>query len=457
MPGSERMLLFPALRRTSSCRRLWLGAGCALVFLITVAGSIVLRPGAAPAGPLGLDFFAFYSAGDLVRVGRVGDLYRLDALVHLQRVLAQDQGLDIGSAAAVWWNPPVYAWLFVPLSNLPFHSALTLWTGLNLFCAALAAWMLAGMLPPHARWRHRMLVPVLIALSAPFINSITHGQNSCISLALVTGLMLAWRSKHGLLAGVLAGILFYKPQLALLLSAALVVSLGWRPLVGLGMSGAILLLVTVTTLPGSLGHFLHEMPANLHYAQTQATYNWDRHVTFLAFWRLLVQGTTRGEMSNWVAVLAALSTAAIAVALISKSPLRRWIDPLYPEWDAKQNDRLIAAVITATPLLMPFYFDYDLLLLAIPAVLLGAEAMAARVDRRLVTVWVALYATLMVSAGVAAVAQFNIAVPVLAILAWLTISRMNQDEVVLGLDYPQMPSDSRHSAAATRVSPSKAA
>ena len=40
---------------------------------------------------------------------------------------------------------------------------------------------------------------------------------------------------------------------------------------------------------------------------------------------------------------------------------------------AVRRDRLIAAAIAATPLLMPFYFDYDQLLLAIPAVLLAAE------------------------------------------------------------------------------------
>ncbi len=34
---------------------------------------------------------------------------------------------------------------------------------------------------------------------------------------------------------------------------------------------------------------------------------------------------------------------------------------------------LIAATVASTPLLMPFYFDYDQLLLAIPAVLFAAE------------------------------------------------------------------------------------
>jgi hypothetical protein len=43
---------------------------------------------------------------------------------------------------------------------------------------------------------------------------------------------------------------------------------------------------------------------------------------------------------------------------------------------AIRRDRLIAATICCTPLLVPFYFDYDLLLLAVPAVLLAAERLA---------------------------------------------------------------------------------
>ena len=44
---------------------------------------------------------------------------------------------------------------------------------------------------------------------------------------------------------------------------------------------------------------------------------------------------------------------------------------------AVSRDRGIAAAIVCTPLLTPFYFDYDLLLLSVPAVLFAAEVLAA--------------------------------------------------------------------------------
>ena len=67
-------------------------------------------------------------------------------------------------------------------------------------------------------------------------------------------------------------------------------------------------------------------------------------------------------------------------------------------------DRLIAATIVAMPLLMPFYFDYDLLLLAVPAVLLASEIASrppgcalSSSDRRLIGFWIALYLWLMIN------------------------------------------------------------
>ena len=53
-------------------------------------------------------------------------------------------------------------------------------------------------------------------------------------------------------------------------------------------------------------------------------------------------------------------------------------------------------MIVAMPLLMPFYFDYDLLLLAVPAVLLAGEILAMppgatidRIHRMLIGGWCA--------------------------------------------------------------------
>ncbi len=87
------------------------------------------------------------------------------------------------------------------------------------------------------------------------------------------------------------------------------------------MTGATLLLINLITLPGTLEQFLHQMPKNIHFVQVERVYLWERHATFKAFWRLLLQGTTVGEMTNLAAGLTALSMAGVAVMLIRVSPV----------------------------------------------------------------------------------------------------------------------------------------
>jgi hypothetical protein len=457
-------ILFPSLRAAPARRRLWFGAACVAVFLATLAITSLthLPSGVTPprtaatatsqSGTVGLDFIAFYTAGTFVREGRSNDLYNLSAVQAFQRDLARANGVDLGDAMGPWWNPPFYAWVFVPLSRLPFGAATQVWMGVNLACAAVAVWLLCRMLPPGTGWRSWALVPVLLALSVPFIHTMTHAQNTCTSLLLVTLTVTAWRSGRGTLAGLVAGLLFYKPQLGAVLALALLASLGWRAALGLALTGTALLLVTLTTLPGSLDHFLHQMPANLHHVQTRCTYNWDRHVTFKAFFRLLLQGTAKGEVSGWAAGLTALCTAAVAVGLLRISPLDRWVDPIgaaaresaYP--DRRGVDRFIAATIAATPLLMPFYFDYDLLLLSVPAVLFAAEMMRRdrrlalpRCDRWLLIAWPVFYAWLLINADVAERLRLNLAVPILSGLTSLMIVRARQRRVMIIADERDKP------------------
>ena len=42
-----------------------------------------------------------------------------------------------------------------------------------------------------------------------------------------------WRSERFLAAGIVTGLLFYKPQLGAILALALIITAGWKPLCGL--------------------------------------------------------------------------------------------------------------------------------------------------------------------------------------------------------------------------------
>jgi len=158
-----------------------------------------------------------------------------------------------------------------------------------------------------------------------------------------------------------AGLLFYKPQLAVVVVGMMVLDLGWRAAAGVVVTGAGLLVVSLVVLPGAMGDFLSVVPDNLHFVQEQSVYPWARHVTFKGFWRVLLQGEAVGPTRMGVNVLSVLGMGMVGTTLLKAVLTRRGIG-----LSALRRGRGIAATIAATPLLMPFYFDYDLLLLADP-------------------------------------------------------------------------------------------
>lgn len=388
-------------------KSLWLAGTGLAVFIATLAvgNAVVSEDRRLTANMVGHDFLAFYTAGTLVRTGRSHDLYDLGKVKAFQHELAAREGLEIGPSFGPFWNPPFYAWVFVPISALPYRTALATWEGINIACLAASLWLIVRMIrkpgdgaeaawrdlvarggrssatsvfipfgqahldqPREVSWRIWGLAPLLVAVSMPAIQAITHGQNTMVSLLLLTGALALWHGGRPAWAGAVAGLLFYKPQLALVFAGALALLAGRRAIIGLFTTGVILLvLANVLTLPGTLGDYQRLMPGNLRQFQVENVYLWDRHVTLRAFCRLLLQGREPGEMWLVTRMLWLGSCALLAGGLgwawlklmRERSETRRAI----------RRDWLLASTIAAMPLLMPFYFDYDLLLLSASAAL----------------------------------------------------------------------------------------
>lgn len=427
-----------AIVRASWRKRLWLGAVGIAIFIATVWTIHALAPEPRPHDPgFGLDFIAFYTAGSFVEHGRLADLYNLEAVHEFQRDLAAANHFDIGRAYGPWWNPPFYALVFKPLATLPYRVASAIWIGLNLICFAFACVLLCRFLPEKIRWQTWALVPAVTMLSAPFILAISHAQNTCTSLLLLVVTVTFWRKRRALVAGLMGGMLFYKPQLAALLALVLVIDLGWRALAGYAITGATLLAINLIALPGTLTDYLQRLPANVYAFQTGTLYPWEQHVTLKAFWRLLLQGHSLGDATPAVTILWILTAATIAVMLITAA-VRTRITRGTSEYDPQtsmRRDRLIIATIVSTPLLMPFYFDYDLLLLTVPAVLFASHFVdqqhraLSTSDRWILANWIALYVWQMVNDEVAGKFHVNVSVLLVASLAWMLITRIGRSEI----------------------------
>src|SRR6266571_2743483 len=118
-------------------KRLWLGAGAITVFVLTIAiGNIFIdRRDAITADAVGHDFLAFYTAGHFLREGQAGRMYDLEAVRQFQQETGRANHLELKkNSFGPFWNPPFYAWLFMPLAGLPFRTALVIWWGFNLLC-----------------------------------------------------------------------------------------------------------------------------------------------------------------------------------------------------------------------------------------------------------------------------------------------------------------------------------
>ena len=182
-----------------------------------------------------------------------------------------------------------------------------------------------------------------------------------------------------------------------------------------------LLVLNFFTLPGTLPDYLHRLGPNVQYYLATHSYLWRSHATFNGFWHVLLNQISPETAASYAAYAAILCSMPVAFGLV----LCIWRNR-----KSASRDRMIAAVIAAAPLIMPYYLDYDLLLLAIPAVLLACEMidrssaqLLPRRDVWLIRLWAALYALLLVNPGLTATLHVNLSVPLLAAIAGVLIVR----------------------------------
>ncbi len=433
----------PARAAHSLRRRLWQAAivfgGLVLVLIACDVHTRLCDP--SPKLALGHDLLPSYAAGELVRQGQARLMYDRAAVSAVEFRVIREANLDIDNRYGPWLNPPFFAWFFAPLSALPYRQAAAAFLIFNLLLVFASLALLTRMVAdPRAEgsirrikadWQTLALVPILVILPLPFWQAMGHQQNTFISFFLLILSVTFWRHDKPLIAGLIAGLLFFKPQLAVLFAAALVIGTGWRALAGLAVTGLTLLAITLWTLPGCLVDFLHRLPPILHWLQLESPYNWGRQVTLQSFWRLALQGHVRGETLAAAKVLWWFSSAAFFVTIAAAAwRFRR------RHRDKMSRDRLIAASIVSMPMLMPYYMDYDLLLMAVPAVLLAAEWMrrpdrATRADYWLLAAWTALAIESHLNPGLAGHSRLNLAVPLLSLISALHLWRcLRGDEMI---------------------------
>jgi hypothetical protein len=215
-----------------------------------------------------------------------------------------------------------------------------------------------------------------------------------------------------------AGLLLFKPQLGAVVGLAIVLLAGRRAALGLLCTGVVIVGLSEWAMPGALYAWARGMPAIVRGLQHDYAYNWCRQVTLRGFWRLLLQGNVKGETAGVVEVLW-LATWFLLAAPLAAAAIRAW------RQSARDRERCAVALLVSMPLLMPYFMDYDLLLLTIPAVLVAAsriEAPSDRSSRRWTAAWAVTFAAAWLNPLLAPTVRVNLTVVALLPLVGLSLA-----------------------------------
>jgi glycosyl transferase family 87 len=318
---------------------LLLASAAGFVFLVVTAHGVIDRQGR----PLGTDFSNVYAAGTYALEDQA------PAAFDPPQQFAREQQI-FGDATQFygWHYPPFFLFVAAALAWMPYGIALAVWQAATLALYLLMMRSVVARAPPIMAGRDHLWLLLTLAFPAVLIN-IGHGQNGFLTAALLGG-ALVMLERRPIAAGILFGVLVYKPQYGLLVPLVLIASGRWKCFVSAAITVALLTLVTT---------LVFGMEAwRAFFASTEFT----RTV-------VLEQGNTGWHKIQSVFAWARMWGAPIPLAYALQGGVILGIAAaLVWLWrSAAPYPLKAAALCLATILATPYSFDYDMMVLA-PAI-----------------------------------------------------------------------------------------
>jgi len=277
--------------------------------------------------PFGGDFLNYWSGAFLAWHKTAAEVYDWHAFHAFQESIVGG-GLDFYHYS----YPPVLLLLTAPLAALPYVPALVAWTASSWF----AFYRTLRLAMPGGG-----ALLFSVATPAVFINALG-GQNGAWTAALLGG-GLCLLKRRPIAAGILLGLLVYKPQIGILLPIALLAGRHWKVLTAAALTALGLILISVLVFgPEIWFDYFRNLAILRHAILEDGTGVWHRMVSVFVFARRL--GADIATAYAVQAVIALLAAAVVAYA---------WSRDIPP---AVQNSLLVLGTCLATPYLQ----DYDL-------------------------------------------------------------------------------------------------
>jgi alpha-1,2-mannosyltransferase len=290
--------------------------------------------------PLGTDFSNVYAAGTYVLDGKAAEPFDPSAQFAREKTIFGSNTQFYG-----WHYPPFFLGVAALLALMPYALALALWQGVTLL---LYLWAVRGILSDVQKSNDHLWVLLALAFPAVFIN-LGHGHNGFLTAALFGGALITLEETP-VVAGVLFGLLAYKPQFGVLIPLVLAASGRWRAFVSAASTvAALALAITLAFGPEVWTAFLASTKFTRTVVLEEGDTGWYKIQSVFSWVRMWDGSVTLAYAVQGVV------TIAVAAALI-------WI------WRSRASFPVkAAALLIGTVLATPYGLDYDLMLLA-PAI-----------------------------------------------------------------------------------------
>jgi hypothetical protein len=213
-----------------------------LVFGIVYGAGIARRTGMIDGFGhiIGVDLLEGRTGGLMVLDHRGADLYDVTIEADYQKTALGHPGSVPGMIPFIW--PPFVAFFYVPFALVPHGLAFVLWSGFSLACLAAALLVMRYEAPlTGAHWKSIFLLGLSFY---PTLEGLMAGNNSLITVAILALVYRALRSGKDMTAGLLLGLQFYRPQLALAPLIVLGAKRRWAALGGAAVMAAVWVVLT---------------------------------------------------------------------------------------------------------------------------------------------------------------------------------------------------------------------
>jgi hypothetical protein len=325
--------------------------------------------------PLGTDFSNVYAAGQLVLEGSPAAPY--DPWQHRERERA-----IFGEKTPFygWLYPPVFLFVAAGLALMPYPVALAVWQGVSLLLYVWSIWAIlranvsspgqgrGGTLSQQQKVRGKLAFAeqeapnklwLLLALSFPavFVN-IGHGHNGFLTAALL-GAGLVLLDLRPVVAGIVFGLLAYKPQFGLMIPLVLAASGRWRTMASAAATVGALAIATLLAFgPEAWNAFLGSAQFTRTIVLEQGGPGWHKVQSVFSWVRMWGGAVPLAYAAQGVISL------ALAASLV-------WL------WRSRATFALKAAALALAALLAtPYSLDYDMMVLAPAVAFLVADGLA---------------------------------------------------------------------------------